>query len=65
MVHSSSVLGIHVSYANAFHPMEIIPCSSIDCPLALVPVYLNTISRDIWIAVSFDHVSFVLFMTHR
>jgi hypothetical protein len=53
---SSSVLGIHVSYANVFHSLEIIPCSTIDCPLALIPVYLDTIRRDIWISVSFDHV---------
>jgi hypothetical protein len=57
MLCSSSVLSIHVSYANIFHLLEIIPCSTIDCPLALIPVYLNTIRRDIWISVSFDRIS--------
>ncbi|KAG1725027.1 hypothetical protein EDB19DRAFT_1897829 [Suillus lakei] len=51
-----STLGIHVSYANEFGPYKIIPISNIECPLALIPVHLAIIKKDLWIAVSFDHL---------
>jgi hypothetical protein len=46
--HSSSVLGIYVSYANAYSAYEIIPVSLIDSPLALIPVRSQHIARDLW-----------------
>jgi hypothetical protein len=57
--HSSSVLGIYVSYANAYSAYEIIPVSLIDSPLALIPVRSQHIARDLWISVSFDHVRII------
>jgi hypothetical protein len=57
---SSSILGIHASFANDFHDHEIIAASAISCPLALIPVHFQTIQRDVWISVSFDHVSMLL-----
>ncbi|KAG0698529.1 hypothetical protein DFH29DRAFT_877950 [Suillus ampliporus] len=53
---NASTLGIHVSYAE-LGPQEVIPVSWIECPLALIPVYSNIIKKDLWITISFDHVS--------
>ncbi|KAG2335647.1 hypothetical protein BDR05DRAFT_898020, partial [Suillus weaverae] len=53
---NASTLGIHVSYAE-LGPQEVIPVSRIECPLALIPVYSNIIKKDLWITISFDHVS--------
>ncbi|KAH9940309.1 hypothetical protein B0H21DRAFT_697685, partial [Amylocystis lapponica] len=52
----ASTLGIHVSYAGDLGDYEIIPVSRIDAPLALIPVLLTTLQREIWISISFDHV---------
>ncbi|KAG1734538.1 hypothetical protein EDD22DRAFT_1011418 [Suillus occidentalis] len=51
-----STLGIHTSYANNYHPYEIIPVSRIASPLALIPVHSNIVKKHLWISVSFDHV---------
>lgn len=56
---SASTLGIHTTYANQFHPAEVVPISRIVGPLALIPVYSRIINKDLWISVSFDHVSTV------
>ncbi|RXW19193.1 hypothetical protein EST38_g6659 [Candolleomyces aberdarensis] len=53
----ASVLGIYTSYAEQYHPPEIIPASDIDCPLALIPAKHFSTNVDLWISVSFDHVS--------
>lgn len=58
-VFSASTLGIHVSYTE-LGPQEVIPVSRIECPLALIPVYSNIIKKDLWITISFDHVSYKL-----
>ncbi|KAG1900836.1 uncharacterized protein F5891DRAFT_1225460 [Suillus fuscotomentosus] len=50
-----STLGIHTSYANDYHPYEIIPVSRITSPLALIPVHSNIVKKHLWISVSFDH----------
>ncbi|KAF5368271.1 hypothetical protein D9615_010359 [Tricholomella constricta] len=51
----ASVLGIHVAYADTFEAFEVVPVSVIDAPLGLIPVHSNTINRDLWVFVSFDH----------
>jgi len=55
---SASILGIHVSYANEFHDYEVVPVSVIDAPLTLIPIHSNIIHRDLWVSISFDHVSY-------
>ncbi|KAG2092682.1 hypothetical protein BD769DRAFT_1631822 [Suillus cothurnatus] len=50
----ASTLGIHVSYTE-LGPQEVVPVSWIECPLALIPVHLNVLKKDLWITVSFDH----------
>ncbi|KAG1731002.1 hypothetical protein EDB19DRAFT_2010037 [Suillus lakei] len=52
----ASTLGIHVSYTE-LGPQEVVPVSQIKCPLALIPVHSNVLKKDLWITVSFDHVS--------
>ncbi|KAG1718620.1 hypothetical protein EDB19DRAFT_1899167 [Suillus lakei] len=52
----ASTLGIHVSYTE-LGPQEVVPVSRIECPLALIPVHSNILKKDLWITVSFDHVS--------
>ncbi|KII86134.1 hypothetical protein PLICRDRAFT_115269 [Plicaturopsis crispa FD-325 SS-3] len=52
----ASTLGIHVSYAERFHPHEMIPVSIIEGPLALVPIHSERIHQDLWVSISFDHV---------
>jgi len=55
-IFSASTLGIHVSYTE-LGPQEVVPVSWIECPLALIPVHSNVLKKDLWITVSFDHVS--------
>ncbi|KAK7453212.1 hypothetical protein VKT23_011893 [Stygiomarasmius scandens] len=45
----ANVLGIHISYAESYGDYEVIPASSIQCPLALIPVYSNVIQCELWI----------------
>ncbi|KAG1794952.1 uncharacterized protein BJ212DRAFT_1528927 [Suillus subaureus] len=52
----ASTLGIHVPYTE-LGPQEVVPVSRIKCPLALISVHLNVLKKDLWITVSFDHVS--------
>ncbi|KAG2757569.1 hypothetical protein P692DRAFT_20711205 [Suillus brevipes Sb2] len=52
----ASTLGIHISYTE-LGPQEVVPVSRIECPLALIPVHSNVLKKDLWITVSFDHVS--------
>jgi hypothetical protein len=56
---SAQILGIYVSYANKFEDPEIIPVSALEVPLALVPVYSQRLQQDLWISISFDHVTFL------
>ncbi|KAF9455543.1 hypothetical protein BDZ94DRAFT_1179759, partial [Collybia nuda] len=53
----ASLLGIHVSYANAFEELEVIPISAVDAPLALIPIHSRKIHQDLWVSGSFDHVN--------
>ena len=48
-------------YAHRYHRYEVIPATSFDSPLALIPVHSNIIQQDLWVCVSFDHVRSVLF----
>ena len=53
---SSSTLGIQVSYADRFHPQEVIPTSRITASLGLAQVDSHLLQEKIWIMISFDHV---------
>ncbi|EAU82786.2 hypothetical protein CC1G_10905 [Coprinopsis cinerea okayama7 len=52
----ASLLGIYTSVANKYIKYEVIPATSIDCALALVPIPFND-GRELWVSVSFDRVS--------
>ncbi|KAF6762530.1 hypothetical protein DFP72DRAFT_987053 [Ephemerocybe angulata] len=56
----ASILGIHASYADEFHDVEILSASALDSPLALIPVKHYTMKRDLWISVLLDHVAMEL-----
>ncbi|KAL0056601.1 hypothetical protein AAF712_016795 [Marasmius tenuissimus] len=52
----ADILGINVSYAGKLDPLAIISASSIEAPVALIPVFSNVIQQELWITISFDHV---------
>ena len=57
IIPSSTIIGISVSYADEFNPLEIIPVSSIVSPLALVSCHSHQLDRHLWFAISLDRVS--------
>ncbi|EIW80779.1 hypothetical protein CONPUDRAFT_57284, partial [Coniophora puteana RWD-64-598 SS2] len=52
----SSILGIHVCYADEFSSLEVFPSSAIQCSIGLIPFTLRELRRPLVAAVSFDHV---------
>lgn len=64
-IFSASTLGIHTTYADQFDPPEIIPISKIDSPLALIPIHSQRIQKDLWVSVSFDHVSTIFYVVKK
>jgi len=55
-MNSSATLGIYVSYANGFHPLEVISTEQIAAPVGLIEVQSRIARRNLWISISFDHV---------
>ncbi|EIW84541.1 hypothetical protein CONPUDRAFT_49943 [Coniophora puteana RWD-64-598 SS2] len=60
----STMLGIYVCYADVFRPFEVIPVSSIQCSIGLIPITLCSCPRPLWAAVSFDHVSLLSYFNY-
>ncbi|EIW77947.1 hypothetical protein CONPUDRAFT_61597 [Coniophora puteana RWD-64-598 SS2] len=52
----ASTLGVYVCYADMYAPIEVIPASSIQCSIALIPISLRALDCPLVAAVSFDHV---------
>ena len=54
--YSAVDLATYLSYAKVSEEWEVIPLTSLACPVTVVPFHSRVVDEDLWVSVSFDRV---------
>jgi hypothetical protein len=58
--YSAVDLATYVSYAKVSEEWEVIPSTSLACPVTIVPFHSQVVDEDLWVSVSFDRVRAIM-----